>query len=197
MGVDNDLGSSLQALPDGEFYNVLADVISHRAAMNSVRDPLLSLVASGPTLSAAIRSAVSDDAAATAVARARIETTARQALFDHPHYEAADIADALGSRDKNRRSMANKLRERGVIVGYRVAGRYLYPAFQFDTAAARVRPIVAETNRKLDAKHDPWAVASWWLTPSAWLADDASPADLAATGHDDTIRAIADDLLAD
>src|SRR5699024_4028797 len=167
MSVDNDLGDSLQELPDGEFYNVLADAISRRAAMSSVRDPLLTLVASGPTLSAAIRSAVSDDAAATAVARARIETTARQALFDHPHFEAADIADVLGSRDKNRRSMANKLRERGDIVGYQVAGRHLYPALQFDSTDDRLRPMIAAANPALDAKDDQWAASSRWLSLAA------------------------------
>ncbi|WP_182346370.1 hypothetical protein [Tomitella gaofuii] len=198
MNSGKDLGSTLKALPDGEFYTVLSDAINQRAAMSAVRIPLLSLVASGPTLSAAIRSAVSDEAAATAVARAHIETAARQALFTHPHYEAADVADVLGSQDKNRRSLASRLRNRGDIIGYLVAGRHLYPAFQFDVATARVRPVVADINRRLDAKNDPWAVASWWLSPSGWLADGTSPADLAvAGGQDDTIRTIADDLLED
>lgn len=198
MTVDHDLGRDLQALPDGEFYNVLAEAIQHRESMSAVRIPLLSLVASGPTLSAAIGSAVSADAAATAVARTHIETAARQSMFEHPHLEAADVADMLRSRDKNRRSPASRLRERGDIVGYEVAGRHLYPAFQFDATTAKVRPIVADVNRSLDARNDPWGVGSWWLSPSGWLPDATSPADLAvAGGGDETIRAIADDLLAD
>lgn len=61
-----------------------------------------------------------------------------------------------------------------------------------------MRPLVAEINHLLDAKHDPWGVSSWWLSPSGWLTEGQSPADLAAAeGHDEAVRAIARDLLAD
>lgn len=198
MSIDHDLGAELRALPDGAFLALLADEVGRRESMSSVRDSLLSLVASGPTLSASISSAVPAHTVAEAVARARIETSARQAIFEHPHLEASDIADVLQSRDSNRRSPASRLRERGDIVGYEIGGRYLYPSFQFDATTAKVRPVVAEINQLLDAKHDPWGVSSWWLSPSGWLEDGESPADLAAAGgHEDHLRAIVHDLLED
>lgn len=198
MSVDPDLSQSLRALPDGEFFNLLAQEVAHRDSMSAVRDALLSLVASGPTLSASIGAAASEQALASAIQRARIESSARQAIFEHPHLEPNGVADILRSRDRNRRSPANRLRERGDIVGYQLAGRYLYPAFQFDATTAAVRPIVAEVNQLLDAKNDPWGVTSWWISPSGWLKGSQSPATLATEGgHDDDVRAIALDLLAD
>ncbi|UZG60433.1 hypothetical protein [Rhodococcus opacus] len=198
MSIDHDLGAELRALPDGEFFTLLAREVTSRESMSSVREALLSLVASGPTLSASIAAAVPAHAVTASIARARIETAARQAIFEHPHLEAADVADVLRSRDSNRRSPASRLRERGDIVGYEIGGRYLYPSFQFDAATAKVRPVVAEINHLLDAKHDPWGVSSWWLSPSGWLPEGQSPADLAAVeGHDEEVRAIARDLLAD
>ncbi|MFC0451731.1 hypothetical protein [Rhodococcus jostii] len=198
MSIDHDLGAELRALPDGEFFALLAREVANRESMSSVRDALLSLVASGPTLSASIASAVPAHAVTESIARARIETTARQAIFEHPHLEASDVADVLRSRDSNRRSPASRLRERGDIVGYEIGGRYLYPSFQFDSATAKVRPVVAEINQLLNAKHDPWGVSSWWISPSGWLQGGQSPADLAAEGgQDDRIRDIAHDLMAD
>ena len=72
------------------------------------------------------------------------------------------------------------------------------PGFQFDAETAKVRPLVAEINHLLDARHDPWGVGSWWLSPSGWLPNGQSPADLAVLGgQDEVIRDIAGDLLAD
>ncbi|OUS80920.1 hypothetical protein [Rhodococcus sp. NCIMB 12038] len=198
MGIDHDLGAELRALSDGEFFAILAREVANRESMSSVRDALLSLVASGPTLSASVASTVPAHVVSESIARARTEATARRAIFDHPHLEASDVADVLRSRVSNRRSPAGRLRERGDIIGYEIGGRYLYPSFQFDAATAQVRPVVAEINQLLNATHDPWGVSSWWISPSGWLPDGQSPADLAAEGgQDDRIRAIAHDLLAD
>ena len=198
MSIDQDLGAALRALPDGEFFALLAREVTDRESMSAVREALLSLVASGPTLTASIVTAVPAHAVTESIVRARIETAARQAIFEHPHLEAGDVADMLRSRDSNRRSPASRLRERGDIVGYEIGGRYLYPSFQFDAATAKVRPIVVEINHLIDAKNDPWGVSSWWLSPSGWLREGQSPADLALLGgHDAVIRDIAGDLLAD
>ena len=198
MSIDHDLVAALRALSDGEFFTLVAREVTDRESLSAVREVLLSLVASGPTLSASIAAAVPAHAVTASIARARIETAARQAIFEHPHLEASDVADVLRSRDSNRRSPASRLRERGDIVGYEIGGRYLYPGFQFDADTAKVRPLVAEINHLLDAKHDPWGVSSWWLSPSGWLPEGQSPADLAVLGgHDEVIRDIAGDLLAD
>ncbi|MDJ0363016.1 hypothetical protein [Rhodococcus sp. H29-C3] len=197
MTVEHDLGQELRALPDGEFFSILSREVQSRDSMRSVRDVLLSLMVSGPTLSESIAAAVPAHTVTTSIARARIETAARQAIFEHPHLEPGDVADVLRSRDSNRRSTASRLRDRGDIVGYEIGGRYLYPSFQFDAATAKIRPVVAEVNHLLDAKHDPWGVGSWWISPSGWLDEGLSPADLAVEGgQDERIRAIARDLTA-
>jgi len=54
----------------------------------------------------------------------------------------------------------------------------VFPAFQFDLPARRVRPAVAEVNVQLGARSDPWGVASWWLSPSGSLPEGESPSDL-------------------
>ena len=52
------------------------------------------------------------------------------------------------------------------------------PEFQFDAATrTRLLPIVADINAMLGADSDPWAVASWWITPDSYLGGKA-PADL-------------------
>jgi hypothetical protein len=66
------------------------------------------------------------------------------------------------------------------------------PAFQFDSAR-RPRPVVLEVNALLDAEHDPWGVADWWLGLNASLG--AAPADLLGGDGDDRVRAAARALL--
>ncbi|SDD72150.1 hypothetical protein SAMN05444580_10661 [Rhodococcus tukisamuensis] len=76
--------------------------------------------------------------------------------------------------------------------------RFVFNGFQFDAARQQVRPIVAEINQQLNAKGDPWGVASWWLNPTAFADDPRSPAELAVTGgHEQDLRDMADDLTAD
>lgn len=198
MSVDHDVGLLLSKLPDGEFFRVLAQELGHRESLSAVRDVLLSLVASGPTLSASIAAVVNRASPAAAVARAQIEIDARQAILDQPLLDAAAVADAVGSRDANRRNPANRLRDRGDVIGLDVGGRYLHPAFQFDHTAASVRPVVAKINRLLDAKGDPWGVASWWVSASGWSQEGISPAQLLHEGdHDEELLAIARDLVED
>ncbi|TDC19994.1 hypothetical protein E1265_22850 [Streptomyces sp. 8K308] len=60
------------------------------------------------------------------------------------------------------------------------------PLFQFAPTAPSTlpepRPRVLEVNRLLDARHDPWGAADWWLSPNAWLGmDAASPVHLLGT----------------
>ena len=63
-----------------------------------------------------------------------------------------------------------------------------WPTFQFDPAG-RPYPVVTEINILLDADHDPWGVADWWLGRNAWL--DACPANLVARGEDARLIAAA------
>jgi len=74
-------------------------------------------------------------------------------------------------------------------------GEELVPAFQIDHLGQRIWPVVARINAIIDAARDPWAAASWWLSPSGWLDPGVAPADLVTeTGADDLLVAIAEGL---
>ncbi|MBT2405123.1 MULTISPECIES: hypothetical protein [unclassified Streptomyces] len=66
----------------------------------------------------------------------------------------------------------------GLIRLHGAGGLVRLPAFQF-TADGRPRAVVLEVNALLDADHDPWAAADWWLSPNVWLDD--TPARLLGT----------------
>lgn len=77
-------------------------------------------------------------------------------------------------------------------------GGYLYPAFQFDKDTGRVRPIVLEVNGAalLDARHDPWAVASWWTQPDGRLGG-RSPASILGTDEETRVLTMAQATVSD
>lgn len=58
------------------------------------------------------------------------------------------------------------------------SGRPRLPAFQFTEDGSPV-PVVLDVNRILDARHDPWGAADWWLSENAWLG--TTPAALLGT----------------
>lgn len=68
-------------------------------------------------------------------------------------------------------------------------GRPQLPRFQFSEGTLPWL-VVLEVNELLDAAHDPWGAADWWLSSNAWLG--AAPAGLLGTGEDrrlvDTVR---------
>lgn len=68
-------------------------------------------------------------------------------------------------------------------------GRPQLPRFQFSEGTLPWL-VVLEVNELLDAAHDPWGAADWWLSSNAWLG--AAPAGLLGTGDDrrlvDTVR---------
>ncbi|WP_369035016.1 hypothetical protein [Streptomyces adonidis] len=61
-------------------------------------------------------------------------------------------------------------------------GRLRLPRFQFSEDALPWLPVL-EVNALLDADHDPWGVADWWLSANAWLGG-TSPVRLLGTGRD-------------
>lgn len=118
---------------------------------------------------------------------ADIRHEARRAVLAHHHLDHSQAVAIVGRE---------ALADTSAVVSYDRSGIRRYPRFQFDTEASAVRPIVAEINRVLGADCDPWGVASWWLSPSAWRADGRSPASLAEEGsHDAELHAMAADLL--
>lgn len=108
---------------------------------------------------------------------AYVRGVARARIFDEELLAASAVSVLLGSTSRNPRQYANKLRLRSHIVGVPHQNQYLYPAFQFDSATHSLRPAVREVNMALDAAHDPWGAASWWVSASGVLGGRA-PKDL-------------------
>lgn len=60
-------------------------------------------------------------------------------------------------------------------------GRLRLPSFQFSEDALPWLTVL-EVNALLNADHDPWGVADWWLSDNAWLG--TCPARLLGSGRD-------------
>jgi len=108
---------------------------------------------------------------------ATVRGLARARIFNEELLATSAVSVLLGSKSKNPRQYANKLRLRSEIVGVPHQNQYLFPLFQFDAASQAVWPAAREVNVLLDAAHDPWGVASWWVTPHGALGGRA-PKDL-------------------
>lgn len=111
---------------------------------------------------------------------ARVRGQAQASIFDEPRLEAAQVAEVLGSSSRNPREFVRQVRGRSSVLAVRLGNRYVFPAFQFNTARHEIWPLVAEVNALLGARDEPWAAASFWFSPNPDL--DARPADLVADG---------------
>jgi len=183
----------LAELPVREAAGVVSTFVSQQ--LSTVRDEVLAVMLIGLGAQDEVAKALPTPSAGAVAGQLETQYAAKTVVLEHKTLSAEQVADALGSRSVNRRGRASALRKDSKIVGLDVSGRTLYPAFQFDLAHARVYPVVVEGNQVLDATNDPWGAASWWLSPSSWLADGRSPADLVATGQDSTVRELISALL--
>jgi len=158
-------------------------------AVNDVEVLLTAVRGAGLTPAREIR--LSDRAAAL-LESMRIEQDAREAVLREGVADADQVGQWLGGSGTAIRDKASKARRAGRLLGLDVNGRTKYPIFQIDPAQARIRPGVAEANTQLNAKADPWGVASWWLSPSGWLADGQRPADVAIAGDRELLQRLVD-----
>lgn len=94
---------------------------------------------------------------------------------------SAQLDVALSTADLPARSTANEMRLASELIGLPLHGRYLFPTFQFDVEARRIRDEVIYANRLLDAADDPWGALAWWFTPAVVL-HDRSPVELLRSG---------------
>lgn len=152
----------------------------------------------GPSIATLLRSKIAADAVTAAFAGerptpddiddiltpddvlriARVRGQAEAAILAQPMFEASRVAAALGSSSRNPREFARQVRGRPGLVSLRRGNRFVFPSFQFNEGRQEIWPVVAEVNTVLDASAEPWAVASFWFTPDAYLG--ARPADLVA-----------------
>lgn len=137
------------------------------------------------------RAATQATASSALLSRLSIVTQARRAVLAEEMLDAGAVGALLESRNLNRREVASRLRGRGVLLGLRDGNRFLYPAFQFDVTVPALREVVAAVNRFLDAKADPWAVASWWVSPHGRLPAGTAPKDLLGTPRQDDVPVLA------
>lgn len=121
----------------------------------------------------------------------RLRGEAMRSVLSQKLVNAEDAGELLGSTScTNRRQYANKYRENGTLLGVPVKNRYLYPVFQFDPEKCALNAVVGRVNKLLDARKDPWGVASWWVTPKESL-DGRCPADLIGTAEEEQAEALA------
>jgi hypothetical protein len=112
-------------------------------------------------------------------------------IYEEKMVDAEEAGRLLGSRSAtNPRQHANKLRAASTLLGVPYRNSYVYPTFQFDIRRRRVHPIVERVNKLLEAKNDPWGVASWWITPSERL-NGRCPRDLLGKREEPGIEALA------
>lgn len=198
MLVDRDRArDSLHALSDTDLVELLAEEFARRPTLRPVRDDVTALLSMSPALARQQERAVANPAAA-AVARTRIVASTLNSIVDqHEMLDSTLVSRAMGKAATSRNT-ASRLAASGTVIALPVSGHKLYPAFQFDVERREVRAVVAEINRALGAKDDPWGVASWWLSLTAFSDDPRSPAELAvAGGHEQDLRDMADDLTQD
>lgn len=99
---------------------------------------------------------------------------------------------------------AEELRRRGrdpdqphLIRLTRPDGNVQLPTFQFGDHYEPLDLVLA-VNRLLDAEHDPWGAADWWLGPNTWLSDvPANLVHIADDGLADSLVAAAAALVED
>ena len=93
--------------------------------------------------------------------------TALAELLEQPFFDSEAASYALGSDSTtNPRRAASDHRRAGKLLGLPRGRTFVYPQFQFELAARRLHPVVAEVNQLLGAATDPLGVASWWATPN-------------------------------
>ena len=184
-----------QELSDDELIDAAAELASRHPALQGDAERIRSLIA----LQASRNRIVNDVAGGPRVVIERedpMSSTSRQAvlageairqIWQEEMLGPAAAATALGAKPSNREKV-RQYRARSKLIGLPRERGYLYPAFQFDKDRRQVRPEVQRANEILDARDDPWGVASWWISRNARLG--AKPMELIGTNRsEDIVRA--------
>lgn len=109
--------------------------------------------------------------------RERVRRTGRESILgSFELLDSIEVAEILAPTSRPTRSVAQKRRKAGELIGLPVSSRpdYRYPAFQLNRTQHRIHPMVRYANMRLQVDGDPYGAASWWLTPVDIL-DGRSP----------------------
>ena len=154
---------------------------AHLSSFSSVREPAASYGALGGEVAAEPRRRRPPTRRRSPSLGAHaIRQTSRQRILQEEAFSSSEVSELLGSESKNTRQYAMELRKRGELIGVKVRGRHLYPAFQFDVPRRRVYAVVKDVSRILAADRDPWGALGWWLSPNARIPGRRAPKELLA-----------------
>lgn len=102
-----------------------------------------------------------------------IMAMAKSFILEHEMLDASEASSICDPFDHTHRALQAKVAS-SQLIQLAHAGKFLYPAFQF-LLSGEGAAVLGKVNVALDAKGDPWAVASWWYSPSRWLEDLEKP----------------------
>lgn len=113
---------------------------------------------------------------ATGKRQADLDSAKKSVLASLEVIDSKEVARILAPTGTAVRSVAQKRRVAGDLIGLPVGARpnYRYPYFQFDTQRHKIHDVVRHANRRLHVNKDPYGAAGWWLTPVD-LLDGSSP----------------------
>lgn len=111
-----------------------------------------------------------------------------QGILEHDMLTTTEVGNLFAGRWKNPSDALAKKAGQSRLLRLAYNRKHLYPAFQFRDVAGAVWPTkvltqVEDINQLLQVNDDPWAAASWWLTPSD-SAGGRAPAALIGTDQD-------------
>jgi hypothetical protein len=115
-----------------------------------------------------------------------------RALEEIEMLDSDGVATVVGSHARNRAAAASRLVRSGQVVFVDHGGRRLFPAFQFDLGAGRLRPEAVRIVEALAEREvRGWAALLWLTRPSGWLAG-ARPVDLLTKEPEKVVAAARD-----
>ncbi len=117
--------------------------------------------------------------------RKRLLKSIAQDVWEHEMLTASEVGALFPGRWKNPSDALSTKVGQSRLLRLPCNRKHLYPAFQFQDAGGVLWPAavlskIEDMNQLLQVRDDPWAAASWWLTPSASAGNEA-PAELVGT----------------
>ncbi len=109
-------------------------------------------------------------------------------LETHESWNASQVAQFAGSTAKNSSALAGRWRSEGQVFAVDLDNELLYPAFQFDPATRKPKPVMSRLLAVFGERGaSPWEVALWMTSPRSGL--DGVPLEGLDTAADAVVEA--------